>query len=358
MKSEYTLGPYSRVLARFLTFVNMPVDKFVEMAKENPKRAEDIVLGWLLIHKRRFEEKKISGSTIKNLRAPIRLLLEMNDVTGINWKKIARIMPTARRYALDRAPTISEIRALIAAGDVRERCAVLFMVSGGIRLGAWNYLKVGHVTPVRRADGTVAGRMVVYANEPEQYETFITPEAYDALTAYLDFRKQEGEKVTPDSPVMRNAFGIVGRALIPVSRVEPMYSGGVKNMMLRLFRKAGLRREKKRRHEFSLDHGFRKFYKTRCENVMKPINIELLMGHSTGISDSYYRPTEKELLDDYLNAVPLLTVSEVEEVRRESQLSRGQLEGRLQQLENLVSKLVAQKGEQVLALDRTRKSGT
>ncbi|MFL6363587.1 MAG: hypothetical protein ACJ719_00050 [Nitrososphaeraceae archaeon] len=41
---------------------------------------------------------------------------------------------------------------------------------------------------------------------------------------------------------------------------------------------------------------------------MKPINVETLMGHSTGISDSYYRPTEKELLDDYLKIVDHLIV--------------------------------------------------
>ena len=31
---------------------------------------------------------------------------------------------------------------------------------------------------------------------------------------------------------------------------------------------------------------------------MKPIHIEILMGHSVGISDSYYRPTENELFQD------------------------------------------------------------
>jgi hypothetical protein len=29
---------------------------------------------------------------------------------------------------------------------------------------------------------------------------------------------------------------------------------------------------------------------------MKPINIEKFLSHSTGISDSYYRPTENDLL--------------------------------------------------------------
>lgn len=67
----------------------------------------------------------------------------------------------------------------------------------------------------------------------------------------------------------------------------------------------------KRRHEFQADHGYRKWFKTQCELAgMKSINIELLMGHSIGISDSYYRITESELLEDYLKAVDLLTIGE------------------------------------------------
>jgi hypothetical protein len=48
---------------------------------------------------------------------------------------------------------------------------------------------------------------------------------------------------------------------------------------------------------------------------MKPINIEILMGHSVGISDSYYRLTENELLQDYLKAVDVLTISEEKQLR-------------------------------------------
>jgi hypothetical protein len=46
------------------------------------------------------------------------------------------------------------------------------------------------------------------------------------------------------------------------------------------------------------------------------------MGHSTGISDSYYRPTESELLEDYLKVVDHLTIksesrlkTQVEEIK-------------------------------------------
>ena len=75
-----------------------------------------------------------------------------------------------------------------------------------------------------------------------------------------------------------------------------------------------------------LAHGFRKFYKTRTEQVMRPINVEITMGHNIGISASYYKPTEQEVLEDYLRAVDLLTISgneqklsrEVEELQGKS----------------------------------------
>ena len=82
------------------------------------------------------------------------------------------------------------------------------------------------------------------------------------------------------------------------------------------------------------------------------------MGHSTGISDSYYRPTENELLDDYLKAVPLLTISEVEEVRQKSEADKKQYEERLNRIEASSGLLVSQKAEQLLSLAEIRRRGT
>lgn len=64
-----------------------------------------------------------------------------------------------------------------------------------------------------------------------------------------------------------------------------------------------------KRHEWKAAHGFRKFYKTQAEQVMKPINVEITMGYNIGVSASYYRPTEREVLEDYLKAIPPLTVN-------------------------------------------------
>jgi hypothetical protein len=53
---------------------------------------------------------------------------------------------------------------------------------------------------------------------------------------------------------------------------------------------------------------------------MKPINVELFMGHSVGISDSYYRPTENELSEDYLRATDVLTISQEKHLRQEVEI--------------------------------------
>ncbi len=41
---------------------------------------------------------------------------------------------------------------------------------------------------------------------------------------------------------------------------------------------------------------------------MKSINVEILMGHTIGVSDSYYRPSEKDILEDYLKSNDALTI--------------------------------------------------
>jgi hypothetical protein len=82
---------------------------------------------------------------------------------------------------------------------------------------------------------------------------------------------------------------------------------------------------------------------------MKPINIENLMGHSTGISDSYYRPTENDLLQDYLKCVDALTINDekslqkkVEELANKSEdnqyLANAKMYEKDKQIEILVRK--------------------
>jgi hypothetical protein len=238
----------------------------------------------------------------------------MNDV-ALNWKKISKGLPSSHRPARDRAPTIEEIGKVLEYPDRRIKPIVSLMASCGMRLGAWDYLRWKHVTAMTNSDGgIIAAKLLVYAGDSEEYYTFCTPEAYDALKEWMDFRTSHGEKITGDSWLMRDLWQTTNVKHSPrglAAYPRQLKSSGIKSILTRAMAEQGIRGQLlsgEKRHEWKLAHGFRKRFKTICEEVMRPINVELLMGHDIGISGSYYRPTERQVLEDYLKAVPLLTL--------------------------------------------------
>jgi S-adenosylmethionine:tRNA-ribosyltransferase-isomerase (queuine synthetase) len=103
-----------------------------------------------------------------------------------------------------------------------------------------------------------------------------------------------------------------------------------------------------KRHEWKAAHGFRKFYKSRAEQVMKPINVEITMGHDIGVSACYYKPQTHEVLEDYLKAVDLLTINsdklvlqkQVLELKEKSKDSEYLIKAKLQEKENQIDALI------------------
>jgi hypothetical protein len=94
---------------------------------------------------------------------------------------------------------------------------------------------------------------------------------------------------------------------------KKLKSSGIKRLLERALWEQGIRHplsEGIRRHEWKAAHGFRKFYKSRVEQVMRSIIVEITMGHNIGVSKSYYKPTEREVMEDYLKAIGLLTIND------------------------------------------------
>jgi hypothetical protein len=71
----------------------------------------------------------------------------MNDIL-LNWNKIRHGIPREKQAANDRAPTIEEIEKLSEYSDGRIKPIVCTMAFSGIRIGAWDYLKLKHVRPI------------------------------------------------------------------------------------------------------------------------------------------------------------------------------------------------------------------
>jgi integrase len=328
IKSPATRDPYERRLINFLDYVKLSPDEFVTLSRNQPSSVEKKLIAFIGAQKARVENKEITGATISNFLKAVRLLLEMNDVS-LDWKRIRRTLPRSRRYAVDRIPTLEEIREILDAADLRGKALTLLFLSSGVREGAIEYFQIQDYSVIERDDKLVAGRLIVYRGEPEMHVTFISAEAVNSLSKYIQFRKDHGEKIHPTSPLFRDKFDpIKGRyghgKQDSTTNIIPMTPPAVRQYYNRLLFSIGIRSEKKRRHDFSV-HGFRKWFKTRCEiGGMKPVNVETLLNHSTGISDSYYRPRESELLEEYLAvAEQHLSIStenklksELEEIRK------------------------------------------
>ena len=289
---------------------------FYNQAKNDLQWTQHQLMQYIEFQKERAEKGEIAESTINNYYKSVKLFCEMNDIL-LNWKKIAKGKPQHRDYANDRAPTLDEIKKLLDFPDRRIKVIVLVMLSSGIRVGAWDYLKWKHIIPIKNEeDKVIAAKIRIYAGEKEEYLSFITPEAYDALQEYIEFRDSCGEKISGESWLIRDIWKSTnvkfqnrgGLATVP----RKLKSSGVRSIISRAEWEQGIREpltDGKKRHEFQAVHSFRKFFKSHCEQVMKSINVEILMGHTIGISNSYYKPSEREILDDYLKAINILTIN-------------------------------------------------
>ena len=81
------------------------------------------------------------------------------------------------------------------------------MISSGIRIGAYDCWKFKHIAKLKDVDGKIiATKIIVYANEPEQYLIFISAEACLPWIECRDYRASYGEKITSDSWAMRDLW--------------------------------------------------------------------------------------------------------------------------------------------------------
>jgi integrase len=323
---------------------------FAQKGRENNSWVLNNILKFVQYQKDRADRKEITAATIRNYVKSIKLFCEMADIP-ITWKKITRGLPKGRKYADDRIPTLEEIRKLVEYPDRRIKAIVYIMVSSGIRLGAWDYLQWGHIKPIDKNDEIVAAKMIVYAGE-EEYFSFISPEAWRALNAWMTYRKSSGEQINDQTWIMRDLWDTrVAQSRGLVTMPKKLSALGVKRLMERAIWAQGLRKKLalgKKRHPYQANHSLRKWFKTRCEiSGMRPINVETLLSHNIGISNSYYRPTENELLEDYLKSVDSLTINDnklalqkqlaelTEKSKQENYIIKGKLSDKEKEIELL-----------------------
>ena len=340
MGSEITVEGYVNYVAKFVKFLGFSDPetalKAMLTGEVDAGSKIDAFIGYVL------DDLGKSHSTVRNYAFGVKKWLDLNGVK-VNWAKIE--MPTSNETREeDKAPNKEELKKLLNhASSSRDRAVIYVGTSSGLRIGTFLSLKVGDVdfnypdvarlTVERkrgRKFGSKRGR-----SAGRFFCTFITPEAKLALQQYLKEREAAGEQLTPESPLIGDAY----------HKGQFQTVEGYERVWARLLRRAGL--GQKSASWFVLHiHTLRKYFRSNCIGVDASYR-ERWMGHKGLYLDaSYFKAEEPLHLAEYRKVIPHLTIyalpTEEKKLKSEMLLNFAKLQGygddQLKKLEDILAR--------------------
>lgn len=257
-----------------------------------------------------------------------------------SWTKIKRrgYMPKrAIAQTQDKCPTKPQLKSLLNYVDVKGKALILFLLSSGARIGETLRIKIEdlelYADPPRvhiRGEYTKGG-----VGERTIYFSY---EARDALKDWLAIKNSVGKRQS-------------GNKTYESARVFPFVHSTAKDLWNRACDKAGIGTKDKRtnRRVYHL-HTLRKFFRSKIG--LDTDTTHALMGHSEYLDGAYLRMEPKEIEEAYKEAMPNVSVYEIqnkdlreqtrsiEEENRELKERMKQQDERMAKIESLVSKMV------------------
>jgi integrase len=341
-RSLETRNVYQISLQKYLDFVGSEELFF----QYNPRVIEAKIIDFILF----LKTQNKSYAAILNYLNAVKGYYKINDIV-LNVNKISRFLPEQMKVNKDRAYTHEEISRMLDVADERMRVVIFVLASTGIRLGALSSIKLHNLRD---------NKMTIYENTKEEYITFITPECKKAIDFYLDMRSRYGENLINNSYLIREQFDI--RDQFEIRNPKKVTPKSIQSRLVTLAEKSGIRKkgnDKKIRQNIMIAHGFRKFFTTQLINSkVNPEIREMLLGHKIGLASAYYRPTEEEMLEEYMRAVNNLTINQENKLHVElEQIKKEQDEILLMKLEhrrdmNMLREQTDKKLDRILSIIR------
>ena len=334
LRSQSTISMYVFSLRDYMRYIG--ANNASELVNQDKKAVEQHLINYLVDLRR---NQKLSHASLAIRLHALRKFYEMNDVL-LNWKKVSNYLGENVKIMKDRAYTTDEIQQLLVKADERTRVVILLLAS----TGAVPSLKLKHLVKMEEYG---LYQITVYENTKDEYYCFCSPECANAIDSYVAYRERCYEKINRESPLIREQFDrdnpdkarnprhLSLRALGFLIRELLVASGIQKVEHLTETKTVG-----KLRKEVMASHGFRKFATTNMiRSKLNPEAREMLLGHSIGLSNSYYKPDANEIMQEYLKAVDLLTINEENRLRRKIETQQIEHSAEWEQLRQQVEKI-------------------
>ena len=197
INSEFTRKEYNLKFNYFMQFCNLANHQDMVLISESDleSRIRDYII--YLRH-----DKRLAPTTVSSYITPIAHFYEMNGFT-LHWKRLKKFK--AKHYSVieDKPYSREQIKTLIDAAPLRDKCIILLMSSAGLRRGALSYLRI---RDLQKIDKYQLYRINVYKKEQESYITFCTPECAKYIDQYPEWCTRIGEILKPNSPLFRIEF--------------------------------------------------------------------------------------------------------------------------------------------------------
>lgn len=325
LKSEHTRKQYCYYLDKFREFYK--IKDFDSLLTIQQDKIQIMIEDYTLVLK-----KKVSPNTLPTMIFGIKSFFEANDIE-LKWKKIKKLFPEKVKLSGRQSWSLKQIQSMLEARnlDLRARALILFLASSGVRIGAVPDLKLKHLTEIENCK-----MITVYADTKDEYQTFLTPEASEALTNYLTKRKQDREYFDQNTPLFRARYKLGGE------KVRPADKASLQAIIGHILIRCGIRQAKPgkyQRYETQIDHGFRKFFNEALKST-PGINLayaEKLMGHSVTIplDNNYLNPNIDKLFVEYTKVITALTIDDNARLRTKNQELAKSAKASKEQLEEI-----------------------
>ena len=307
--------------------------------RDNEMRSEDHnnrtgIRDMILDFREYLEKKKYAPKTINAKDGAIRGFFSavLGHGAIINVKNYRNASVAQKK---DLVPTLEELRKILDVCNIEEKFRIIFIAQTGMRISDALAVKLGDIQ--RELDLERSPLAITYVPEKDREAigeriTFLASDGIEILKAYLRWRENLGEKLSPDSPLFTSRSDRGNSTIRPEK---------INEMIHKIAKKAGLNGDWK--YGVLRAHSFRKFFITQMTNhgVQDKV-VDLFVGHSISEIDRVYwarriEDLRKIYADRQQHLNPISFKQEYDLTKIEG------LQAKIQELESKIAKLSSNK---------------
>ncbi|MEX2193060.1 MAG: integrase [Nitrosarchaeum sp.] len=320
------------------------VNEFVRKADADPKWAESVIITLVskLMEKTKLNPLHpdyIKSTMVENNLKPLKKLFDMNNIP-MTWTRIYNLISDENDLKdKSRGYSIEEIQKIRKFCSPMEDVMVVLGACSGIRAGGFP-LKWENIHPIYLTDEghyvweheevtesisekshLICGMLKIYADSNDEYFAFVTPEWLDTVEIYKEAWIRETNKIPrPEDPLFKRSGGFV----------RELKYDSIRKRMERAVTESGVRKlipDSKQKYNIPLFNGLRRFFnKQNKKSLSKNSKLaslilkETMMGHDglIKLDKNYFKEHIDELIEEYLQSVPYLTISNEERTKAEN----------------------------------------